>query len=357
MRPGLPIRDDVAKPVELRRLARREPRRRTALRMLAIANALEGMSRADAARAVGMERQALRDAVVRYNAEGLAGLVDRPPGRRPERLSEGRAGGAGGPRPSRARSRAGGALGLDAARSCPVHRRPLRQDDAPRSPCRASCAGWACPSRRPVPAIRSATREPLKRSQKGAARGHEGGPGRPSEQRHPALVHGRDARRPERAHRATLVGLGQAPGGSLRPALRVRLSVRRRPTRHGPGLRPRSAVRVDHGHADVAGRLRRNPRSRARRPPSCSTGPDGTARRQLRVPPNVTLVPLPPYAPELNPIERVWLYLRERHLSHRLFADHDAVVDACCRAWNALIAEPGRIASLTSYPYLEKVNS
>ena len=79
--------------------------------------------------------------------------------------------------------------------------------------------------------------------------------------------------------------------------------------------------------------------------------------RQLRVPPNVTLVPLPPYAPELNPIERVWLYLRERHLSHRLFADHDAVMDACCRAWNALIAEPGRIASLTSYPYLEKVNS
>jgi transposase len=56
--------------------------------MLAIANALEGMSRADAARLAGMERQALRDAVVRYNAEGLAGLYDRPkPGRR-ERLSE-----------------------------------------------------------------------------------------------------------------------------------------------------------------------------------------------------------------------------------------------------------------------------
>ncbi|WP_157080544.1 helix-turn-helix domain-containing protein, partial [Methylobacterium variabile] len=36
-----------------------------------------------------MERQALCDAVKRFNAEGLAGLVDRPPGRRPERLSEG----------------------------------------------------------------------------------------------------------------------------------------------------------------------------------------------------------------------------------------------------------------------------
>lgn len=88
MRPGLVIRGDVATPAELRRLARREPRRRTALRMLAIANALEGMSRADAARAAGMERQALRDAVVRFNAEGLAGLVDRPHKGRPERLNE-----------------------------------------------------------------------------------------------------------------------------------------------------------------------------------------------------------------------------------------------------------------------------
>src|SRR5215204_830463 len=74
---ALPIREDVATTWELRRLAKKEPRRRTAQRMLAIANALEGMSRADAARAVGIERQSLRDAVIRFNAEGLAGLVDR----------------------------------------------------------------------------------------------------------------------------------------------------------------------------------------------------------------------------------------------------------------------------------------
>ena len=56
--------------------------------MQAIAGALEGMMRAEAARLAGMERQALRDAVLRYNAEGLAGLRDRPrPGRRP-RLDE-----------------------------------------------------------------------------------------------------------------------------------------------------------------------------------------------------------------------------------------------------------------------------
>ena len=50
--------------------------------------------------------------------------------------------------------------------------------------------------------------------------------------------------------------------------------------------------------------------------------------RALVVPGNVTLVPLPPYAPQLNPVERVWLYLRERHLSHRLLAGYNAIVDA-----------------------------
>jgi len=84
---ALAIRDDLT-PAALRRRARHEPNRRAALRMLAIANALKGMSRAEAARLAGMERQALRDAVVRFNAEGLAGLHDRPKPGRPERLSE-----------------------------------------------------------------------------------------------------------------------------------------------------------------------------------------------------------------------------------------------------------------------------
>ena len=86
---GLPIRDDVPA-AELRRLARRARNRAAAARMQAIAGALEGMTRAEAARLAGMERQALRDAVLRYNAEGLAGLYSRRgPGRR-SRLAEGR---------------------------------------------------------------------------------------------------------------------------------------------------------------------------------------------------------------------------------------------------------------------------
>ncbi len=76
----------------------------------------------------------------------------------------------------------------------------------------------------------------------------------------------------------------------------------------------------------------------------------------LAVPANVTLVPLPPYSPELNPVERVWLYLKERFLSLRLLNDYGAIVEAACAAWNRLLAEAGRIKSLCSYPWIPKVN-
>ncbi len=83
---GLVIRDDVGA-AELRRFAQGEADRCAALRALAIAQALEGASRAAAARVVGRERQSLRDAVERYNAEGLAGLHDRPRPGQPGKLS------------------------------------------------------------------------------------------------------------------------------------------------------------------------------------------------------------------------------------------------------------------------------
>ena len=79
--------------------------------------------------------------------------------------------------------------------------------------------------------------------------------------------------------------------------------------------------------------------------------------RALVVPGNITLVPLPPYSPELNPVERVWLYLKERFLSHRLHADYDAIVGAACEAWSRLKAETGRIKSLCSYPWIPKVRT
>ena len=69
---------------------------------------------------------------------------------------------------------------------------------------------------------------------------------------------------------------------------------------------------------------------------------------ELDLPANLTPVFLPAYSPELNAIERVWLYLRERFLSHRFWPTYDDTLDACCAAWNALLAEPGRIRSLCS---------
>jgi transposase len=84
---ALTIRQDRTSS-SLRQWARRTPDPRAASRAYAIAHALDGLSRADAARLAGMERQALRDAVVRYNAEGVDGLSDRPR-RKPSRLTEG----------------------------------------------------------------------------------------------------------------------------------------------------------------------------------------------------------------------------------------------------------------------------
>lgn len=49
---------------------------------------------------------------------------------------------------------------------------------------------------------------------------------------------------------------------------------------------------------------------------------------------NVSLLKLPPYSPELNPVEQVWQWLKQNHLSNRCFSGYDAIVDACCKAWN-----------------------
>jgi DDE superfamily endonuclease len=79
--------------------------------------------------------------------------------------------------------------------------------------------------------------------------------------------------------------------------------------------------------------------------------------RALVVPPNVTPVPLPPHSPEPNPVERVWLHPRERFLSLQVFADHRAIVDACCTAWDRLVAEPGRVRSLCDHAWIRNVTS
>jgi transposase len=70
--------------------------------------------------------------------------------------------------------------------------------------------------------------------------------------------------------------------------------------------------------------------------------------QRLTVPRNVTLLRLPPYSPELNPIENVWEYLRGNQLSRRVWQSSDDIVQACCDAWNWLIADTVRVSSITT---------
>lgn len=68
--------------------------------------------------------------------------------------------------------------------------------------------------------------------------------------------------------------------------------------------------------------------------------------RTLVITPNMTLLPLPPRSPELNPVENVWQFLRENWLSNRVFKSYDDIVALSCEAWNELTEQPWKIMSL-----------
>jgi len=67
---------------------------------------------------------------------------------------------------------------------------------------------------------------------------------------------------------------------------------------------------------------------------------------KLKVPKNLTIILLPSRAPELNPVENIWQYLRQNWLSNRVFEDYDAILNAGCEAWNRLVAQPETIMSI-----------
>jgi hypothetical protein len=64
------------------------------------------------------------------------------------------------------------------------------------------------------------------------------------------------------------------------------------------------------------------------------------------IPPNITIIPLPPKCPELNPVENVWQFMRDNWLSNRVFSSYDDILDHCCDAWNKLIDQPWKIMSI-----------
>ena len=77
-----------------------------------------------------------------------------------------------------------------------------------------------------------------------------------------------------------------------------------------------------------------------------------SASRALAVPANITAVTLPPYSPELNPVERLWLYLRQHYWSNRVYPDLDAVEDAAVDGWRAVCLRPERVRTICRCEYL-----
>jgi putative transposase len=74
--------------------------------------------------------------------------------------------------------------------------------------------------------------------------------------------------------------------------------------------------------------------------------------KALRVPPNVTVANLPPYSPELNPVERLWLYLRSHYWSNRVYPDVDALEEAAAAGWRAVCLHPEMVKTICRCQYL-----
>ena len=76
---------------------------------------------------------------------------------------------------------------------------------------------------------------------------------------------------------------------------------------------------------------------------------------RLDLPHNISILLLPPYCPELNPQENIWQFLRQNYLANRVFDTYDAIVDACCEAWNALMRQLDRITSIATRDWAKQV--
>jgi transposase len=74
--------------------------------------------------------------------------------------------------------------------------------------------------------------------------------------------------------------------------------------------------------------------------------------KALKVPRNITLLHLPPYSPELNPVERIWGYLRSHYLSNRVYRDYGQLFDEATLAWNHL--DQSRLQSLTETSWVQR---
>lgn len=75
--------------------------------------------------------------------------------------------------------------------------------------------------------------------------------------------------------------------------------------------------------------------------------------KNLIVPPNISLIQLPPYSPELNPVERLWHYLRSHYWSNRTYANLDAVEEAAESGWRQVCLKPELVKSICACEYAQ----
>jgi transposase len=76
--------------------------------------------------------------------------------------------------------------------------------------------------------------------------------------------------------------------------------------------------------------------------------------KALQVPANMTLLHLPPYSPELNPVERLWAYLRSHYLSNRAYTNYDDLLTASGNAWRQLT--PEQLCSICRTEWIPRTN-
>ena len=73
---------------------------------------------------------------------------------------------------------------------------------------------------------------------------------------------------------------------------------------------------------------------------------------EVKVPGNITLLQLPPYSPELNPVENLWHYLRSHYWSNRFYRDYDELFDAAIKAWRRVCLNADIIQTICAAPYI-----
>lgn len=68
--------------------------------------------------------------------------------------------------------------------------------------------------------------------------------------------------------------------------------------------------------------------------------------------PNVSIIKLPPYSPELNSIEQIWSWMRQHHLANQAFENYDEIVDKVCSAWNNFLSNTQRVTKMCTRSWI-----